>query len=234
MHITKNLIISVLLIILLSFFYYQFFVWNERILSSYCQKHICFDILSLSEFLALLTAWISLYFVLKSLTSWKEHYKFERAFTAIQKINELNLLTNRYQVFLNQLSNQLQQYKENELEGSFDFEQQEFEQNIAQLNIHYHQIEISHWLSQNKNIKYFGDFQNLLNEVSYMISDIETSIYNANLSEPNYGSQYATDSDIARRIESINKIKIANKQFNIRKQAFQKNFLKLHNKLNKS
>ncbi|QIO05497.1 hypothetical protein [Acinetobacter shaoyimingii] len=232
MQIAKQFFIATVLVSISTFFYYYFYAWNENKLSTYCQKYVSFEILSLSEFLALLTAWISLYFVLKSLTSWKESYMFERAIIGIQKINELNLLADKYYVFVNQLSNQLQRYKENELQGSFYFEEQEFEKNINELEISNHQVELRHWLERDKNIQYYNEFQNLLDQFSTMLSNVESNINNAHLSEPNYGKQYADESDINRRKKSIVQIKAAVEQFNIDKKAFQKSFNKLHKKIN--
>jgi hypothetical protein len=232
MQMVKQFLKATLLGTILSIFYYYFYAWHENKLSTFCQKYVCFEILSLSEFLALLTAWISLYFVLKSLTSWKDSYMFERAIIGIQKINELNLLADRYYVFLNQLSNQLQRYKEDELQRSFYFEEQEFEKNINELEISYHQMELKHWLEKDKNIQYYNEFQNLLNQFSIMIFNIEQSVMNAHLSESNYGKHYADESDISRRKKATVQVKTALEQFKIDKKAFQESFHKLHKKLN--
>lgn len=232
MNIKKDFFKAALLVIVLSFLYYLFYAWNANTLSAQCDKYICFQILSLAEFLALLMAWISLYFILKSLTSWKESYKFERAMTAIQKINELKLLADRYYVFLNQLSNQLQRLNEFELKGSFHAEEHEFYNNVNQLNISYHQIELELWLEEDRNIQHYSNFKRLFEQFFNMMSNVETTVNKANLSEPNYGSRYATQSDIARRKVSIKDIQTSLNQFKLDKYKFQESVREVHNKLN--
>jgi hypothetical protein len=108
MNIKKSIFKAMSLVTLLTFFYYLFYALNEKHLSIYCQEYICFEILSLAEFLALLTAWISLYFVLRSLESWKDSYKFQRAMIALGKFNQLILMSNKYFMYLTQLSNEIQ------------------------------------------------------------------------------------------------------------------------------
>ncbi|HCL60113.1 MAG TPA: hypothetical protein DHW80_10115, partial [Acinetobacter sp.] len=60
-----------------------------------------------------------------------------------------------------------------------------------------------------------------------------TTIKEAHLSESNYVLDGASESDIAKRKESLEKIKQALKKFKKDRQAFQENFEKLNNKLNK-
>lgn len=232
MNIKKSFLKAILLLLFLTVLYYLFYAFNENRLSNYCNSFICFEILSLAEFLGLLTAWISLFFVVSSLESWKNAYKFQRAKLSIENFSELLLISNRYFMYLNKLSNTIQRKKESELIGSFYFEEEEFNENIAELDVAYHQIQLQMWLDQDRNIKYYDDFKTLLSQFSMMIFNIEQAVSHAHLSESNYGDQYATENDLERRKKSVGKIKDAVARFKLDKEAFQKNFDELHNKLN--
>ena len=233
MQVKRDLCKAILLVTILSIFYYLFYAWNETTLTNHCQKNICFEILSFAEFLALLTAWISLYFVLKSLESWKDSYKFQKAIEAMQKFHELKPICDQYLSIFYKLSNQLGLINEYNLNSSFYLEEKEYDEKFEDLDISKKIIDFEYWLDLDKNIKYYNNFKKLLNEFNTMIMSAQTTIKEAHLSESNYGLDDASESDIAKRKESLEKIKQALKKFKTDRQAFQENFEKLNNKLNK-
>lgn len=232
MQIKRDLCKATLLVIILSIFYYVFHAWNENTLNTYCQKYICFEILSFAEFLALLTAWISLYFVLKSLESWKDSYKFQRAIEAMKKVYELKPISDQYLSILYKLSNQLKKTKEHDLKSSFYLEEKEYDEKFDDLDIYKKILDFEYWLDLDKNIKYYNNFKKLLNEFNTMIMSAQTSIKEAHLSESNYGSNDANEIDILRRKASIKKVQLAFEKYKLDRQAFHKSFQKIYEKLN--
>lgn len=231
MQAKKDFFKALILIILLSVMYYLFYALNSNTLTQYCKKYICFEILSYAEFLSFLIALISLYLVLKSLESWKDSYKFQRAIEALSQFEELKMLGDRYLSILYELNNKLQNKHHNELMTSFDSEQNSYREKFAALNYYEKIVNLDHWLNRDINITYYKDFKILFNAFKEMVSYANMSISDANLSEANYGFE-ANKSDTDRRIESIKKVKQAFEQYQIDKKSFETHLQTLVNKLN--
>lgn len=231
MDIKKSFLKAIMLLLGLTLIYYLFYALNENKLSNICQQFICFEILSLAEFLGILTAWISLYFVIRSLESWKDSYKFQRTIEALSKFEELKIISNQYHTILYQLTNSLTQTKDHELVGSFYFKEQIYDDQFN--NLHYYEklINLQKWLDQDKNINKYNDFKELLSTFETAIDSAHRLISEAHLSESNYG-QYATENDIKRRKTSIQKVEKAFEQYVENKKIFEKNFENLKKMLN--
>lgn len=230
MQVKKDLFKALILIILLSVMYYLFYAWNTNTLTQYCKKYICFEILSYAEFLSCLIALISLYFVLKSLESWKDSYKFQRAIEALSKFEELRIIGDKYLGIIYELNTKLQRTNHNDLIGSFDLEENLYREKLDALN-HYEKIvNIEHWLNRDTNITYYKDFKSLFNTFTATLSCVDISISEAHLSEPNYGLNGASESDKKRRIESIKKVDLAFEKYKIDRKSFEVDLQALQNK----
>jgi hypothetical protein len=231
MQAKKDFFKALILIILLSGIYYLFYAFNINTFTQDCKKYICFEILSYAEFLSCSIALISLYFVLKSLESWKDSYKFERAIVALSKFEELKIISNRYLSILYELNTKLQRTNYNELIGSFYLEENVYREKLAALH-HYEKIvNLEHWLSRDKNMAYYKDFKALFDAFQAMLSYADMSISEANLSESNYGLE-ANESDIKRRLESIKKVELALEKYKIDKKSFEVQLQAVLNKVN--
>lgn len=231
MQAKKDFFKALILIALLSVMYYLFYALNTNTLTQYCKKYICFEILSYAEFLSCSIGLISLYFVLKSLESWKDSYKFERAIQALSKFEELKIIGNRYLSILYELNTKLQKTNHNELIGSFYLEENVYREKLAALNYYEKIVNLEHWLNRDKNMAYYKDFKALFNAFQAMLSCADVSISEANLSESNYVFS-ANESDIKRRIESIKKVELALEKYKIDKKSFEVNLQALLNKIN--
>ena len=68
---SKSLIIAICITIFFIILYYFSFVFTEKYLQEFCNSNYCIDFLPFGDFLTILIAIISLYFVFISLNSWK-------------------------------------------------------------------------------------------------------------------------------------------------------------------
>ena len=67
----RSLVIAICITIFFIILYYFLFVFTEKYLQEFCNSHYCIDFLPFGDFLTILIAIISLYFVVVSLNSWK-------------------------------------------------------------------------------------------------------------------------------------------------------------------
>lgn len=67
--------------------YYYIIQLIEWVWLDFCTNNFCMKTLSLAEFLALVVAVISLYFVVTSLDAWKKQYQFNNTIEAMKDIN---------------------------------------------------------------------------------------------------------------------------------------------------
>ena len=231
MNIKKAFLKAITLLLFLSILYYFFYALNENKLSHYCDNYICLEILSLAEFLGIITAWISLYFVLKSLESWKDAYKFHRTIETLSKFEELKIISNQYHTILYQLKNSLIRAKGYELHSSFDLEEQKYEDKFNNLYYYDKLINLQQWLNQEKNVNKHKDFKEVLRTFETAIDSAHRLVSEAHLSEVNYGQNYATETDVNRRKESIKKVQIAFEKYSKDKTIFEKRLEVLRRKL---
>lgn len=68
---SKSLFLAILLVIFSIVLYYFSLVFTEKYLKELCASYYCIDFLPFGDFLTILIAIISLYFVIVSLNSWK-------------------------------------------------------------------------------------------------------------------------------------------------------------------
>lgn len=68
---SRSLIIAICITIFFIILYYFLFVFTEKYLQEFCNSYYCIDFLPFGDFLTILIAIISLYFVVISLNSWK-------------------------------------------------------------------------------------------------------------------------------------------------------------------
>jgi hypothetical protein len=233
MQIKKDFFKALILIARLSVIYYLFYALNANTLTQYCKKYICFEILSYAEFLSCSIALISLYFVLKSLESWKDSYKFERAIEALSKFEELKMIGDRYLLILYELDTKLQKINYDDLIGSFYLEENlyRYKEKLEALNYYENIVNLEHWLNRDKNMAYYKDFKALFNAFQAILSCTRMSISEADLIESNYGFA-ANESDIKRRLKSIKKVELALEKYKIDKKSFEVNLQALLNKIN--
>lgn len=81
--------IALVLTALLSLIYYLTYSYIELYSIKWCKTHICIELPSYEDILAIWVAIVGLYFVVTSLEEWKGQYKFERAQQTFKKVREV-------------------------------------------------------------------------------------------------------------------------------------------------
>lgn len=198
----KKILVPFLIFIVGIGIYYFIYVLLQKInIDEICKNEIYCIKLEFADYLAILVAIIGLIYVIKSIDSWKNEYKFQTAILTMKSFDEIIYLTDFLTLRVHKLINDAKAsdfYNLDQFESEFfeKIEHQEFQEKI---------LKLKEKIFNEKNNLHQEDFEKLIEDLDGFYSFGMRGVIDSHLSEANYTENQEFNRKVKRtKVESLN------------------------------